>query len=165
MAKMAKDGFLCAPIEQTIYLFKKQRAEVREEKKRGVELRGHNKVKGAIPRHPAMLCRNQTVGCLPCHNGTANNPQTCWRRKGTGSPPPTRCRVWTPEPTSPLPGPPTTLPALTGNTSEDKPCEIVNLPAEYMYWDTAFQCAEFFEDDEDTEHDTNFDPEMLTDEG
>jgi len=30
---------------------------------------------------------------------------------------------------------------------------------------TAFPCAEFFEDDEDIEHDTDFDPDVLTDDG
>jgi hypothetical protein len=34
-----------------------------------------------------------------------------------------------------------------------------------MYSHTALPSAEFFEDDEDTEHDTDFDPDMLTDEG
>jgi hypothetical protein len=34
-----------------------------------------------------------------------------------------------------------------------------------MYSHTALHCAEFFEDDEDTEHDNDFDPGMVTDEG
>jgi hypothetical protein len=34
-----------------------------------------------------------------------------------------------------------------------------------MYSHTALPCAEYSEDDEDTEHDTYFDPDMLTDEG
>jgi len=42
---------------------------------------------------------------------------------------------------------------------------MVNLPAGYKYWHTALPCTEFFEDDEDTEHDTDFDPDMLTDVG
>ena len=41
---------------------------------------------------------------------------------------------------------------------------MVNLPAGYMYWHTGLPCAEFFHDKE-TEHDTDFDPDMLTDEG
>ena len=41
MAKMAKEGFSRAAIEETKYLIKKPRAEVREEKKRGVEFPGH----------------------------------------------------------------------------------------------------------------------------
>jgi hypothetical protein len=42
---------------------------------------------------------------------------------------------------------------------------MVNLLARYMYVYTALARAEFFDDDEDTQHDTNFDPDMLTDEG
>jgi hypothetical protein len=41
MAKMAKEGFLRAAIEDTKYLIKKPRADVREEKNRGVEFPGH----------------------------------------------------------------------------------------------------------------------------
>jgi len=83
MAQMAKEGFSRPAIEETKYLIKKPRAEVREEKKWGVEFPGHTMVKAAIQRHPAMLRHNQTPGCLPCHNGTAKNPQTRGRHKGT----------------------------------------------------------------------------------
>jgi hypothetical protein len=76
MAKMAKGGISRAAIEETQQLIKKPRAEVREEKKRGVEFPGHNKVKAAIERHPAMFRENHTDGCLPCQNGTAKNPET-----------------------------------------------------------------------------------------
>jgi len=88
MAKMAKEGFSRTAIEETKYLIEIPRAEVREEKKRGVEFPGHTKVKAAIQRHPAMLRQNQTSGCLPCQNDTAKNLQTRWRRKGIGAPPP-----------------------------------------------------------------------------
>jgi hypothetical protein len=88
MAKMAKGGISRAAVEETQYLIKKPRSEVREEKKWVVEFSGHNKVKAAIARHPAMLRQNQTPRCLPCHNGTAKNPQTRWRRKGSGAHPP-----------------------------------------------------------------------------
>jgi hypothetical protein len=162
MAKMAKEGFLRAAIEERKYLLKKPRAEVREEKKRGVEFPGHKQVKAAIQRHPAMLGQNQTSGCLPCQNGTAKNPQTRWTPKGTGAPPPTRRREQIPAPTPPPPGTP---PAPTSNTSGAQPAEIINLPAGYTYSHTALPCPEYFEDDEDTEHDIDFDPDMLTDEG
>jgi len=164
MAKMAKEGFSCAAIEETNYFFKKRRADVREEQKRAVEFPGHNKVKAGIQRQPAMLHQNQTSDCLPCQNGTAKNPLTRWRHKGTGAPPPTRRRVRTPEPTPHPPGTPPTPPDPTGNTSGALPSEIVNLPARYTYSHTALPCAESFKDDEDTEHDTDFDPDMLTDE-
>ena len=45
IAKMAKEGFSCAAIEEMKYLIKKPCNEVREEKKRGVEFPGHTKVK------------------------------------------------------------------------------------------------------------------------
>jgi hypothetical protein len=162
MAKMAKQGFSRAAIEETKYVIKKPRSEVREEKKSGVEFPGHEKVKAAIQRHLEMFRHNQTPSCLPCQNGTAKNPQTRWRRKGTGAPPPARRRVRTPEPTPPPPGTP---PAATGNTSGAQLSQIVNLPAGYTYSHTALPCAEIFEDDEDTEHHTDFDPDMLTDDG
>jgi len=161
MAKMAKEGFSCAAIEETKYLIKKSRAKVREGTMRGVEFPGHKTVKAAIQRHPAMLRQNQTSGCLSCHNGTGKNPQTCWTRKRTGAPPPTQGRESIPEPTPPPPGMPH---APTGNTSGAQPAEIINLPAGYTYLHTALPCAEDFEDDEDTKHDTDFDPDMLTDE-
>jgi hypothetical protein len=111
---MAKECFSRAAIEETKYLIKKPRAEVQEEKKRGVQFPGYKKVKAARQRHPAMLCQNQMSGCLPCPIGTAKNPQTCWRRKATGALPPARRRVRAPEPTPPPPGTP---PAPTGNNS------------------------------------------------
>jgi hypothetical protein len=55
--------------------------------------------------------------------------------------------------------------APTGNTSRGHPADIVNLLAGYTYSHTALPCAELFNDDEDTEHDTDFNPDMLTDEG
>jgi len=71
IAKMAKGRFLRGAIEEMHYLIKKPHAEVREEKKWGVEFPVHKKVKSAIDRHPAMLCQNHTPRCLPCQNGTA----------------------------------------------------------------------------------------------
>ena len=78
MAKMAKEGVSRATIKEMKYLIQNQHAEVREEKKRGVEFPGHKTVKAVIQRHPAMLRQNQTASCLPCQNGTAKYPQTCW---------------------------------------------------------------------------------------
>ena len=55
MAQMAKEGVSRTTMEKTNYLIKKPPAEVREEKKRGVEFRGHNMVKAPIERDQAML--------------------------------------------------------------------------------------------------------------
>jgi len=160
MAKMDNEGFSHAAMEETKYLIKKPLAEVQEKKKRGVEFPGRQKVKDAIQRHLAMLHQNQTSSCLPCQNRTGKSPQPRWRCKGTGAPPPDQRRERPPELTPPLPGTP---PAPTGNTSRVPPSENVNLPAGYTHSKSALPCTESF-NDEDTEHDTDFDPEMLTDE-
>jgi len=165
MVKIPKEGLSSAAIEETKNLLKIPCTEVREEKKRGVECPGHNKVKAVTQRHPALLRQDQTSGCLSCQNGTARNPQTRWRRKGTGAPSLAQCRVRTPEPTPDPPGTPPAPPAPTSNTSGAQPSEIVNLPARYTYSRTALPCAEFFDVDGDTQHDTDFDPDTLTDEG
>jgi hypothetical protein len=168
MAAMAKRGISRAAVEETQYLIKKPRAEAREEKKRGVEFPGHNKVKAATARHPAMLRQNQTPGYLPWQNGTTKIPQTRWRRKGTGAPPPNRRRQQNPEPTpEPTPPLPRTPHSSTGNTSGDQSLEIINLPAGYMYSHTSLPCAESFTLDasaQESEHKTDFDPDMLPDE-
>jgi hypothetical protein len=161
-AKMAKEGFSRAAIEEKKYFILKTRAEVREEKKRGVEFSGHKQVKAAIQRHPAMLRHNQTSGCLPCQNSTSKNPQTRWRWKGTRAHPPARSRQRTAEPTPPPSGMPTTP---TNNTAGAELSEIDNFPAAYTYSHTALPRAECFGDDEDTEHNTDFYPDMLTDDG
>jgi len=141
MAKMAPEGFSRATIEETKFLIKKPRAEVRKEKKPGVEFPGHNQVKAAIRRQPAMLRQNQMSASLLCQNGTAKNPHTRWRCKGTGAPPPDRCSEPTPEPTPPLTGMP---PHPTGNTSGAKPAQIVNLPAGYTHSHTALHLCGIF---------------------
>jgi hypothetical protein len=162
MAKMTKDAFSCAAMEELKYLIKTPRTKVREEKKRSVEFPGHKKVKDAIQRDPAMHRQNQTSGFLPCQNGTAQNPQTRWRRKGPGAPPSVRWKERTPEPTPPLPGTP---PAPTGNTSGAQPSQIVSLPARYTYSHTLLPCLAFSKGDEDTQNNTHFDPDMLIDQG
>ena len=154
-----------AAMEQRQFLIKKPRTKVREEMKLGVEFPGPKEVKAAMERHRAMLCQNQMAQCLLCQNGTAKNPQTRWRRKGTGAPPPDRRRQPTPEAMPPLPETP---PAPTGNSSRAQQAQIVNLPARYAYSHRSLPWAEFFTLDacaQDSQHDTDFDPDMLTDEG
>ena len=139
----------------------------------GVQFLGHEKVTAAMERHPAMLRQNHTPGHLPYHNVTANNLQTRWRHRGTGEPPPNQRREQTPEPT-PEPTPqqtpplPETPPASTWNTSGAQRLEIINLPARYAYSHTSLACAESFTLDssaQDSKHDTDFDAEMLPDDG
>jgi len=74
MAKMAKGGFSHTAIEDTQYLINKPRAEVREEKKRGVEFRAHRKLNAAMQRHTAMIRQKHTDRCRRCQNGTAWDP-------------------------------------------------------------------------------------------
>ena len=88
MAKMAKEGFSRDGLEETQMLIKKPRAELREEKRRGVQFPGHKSVKAVIGLHPAMQYENHLDGCLTCQNGVACNPATRWRRKGTAPPAP-----------------------------------------------------------------------------
>jgi len=74
MAKMAKEGFSRATIEETKSLMNKPCPQVSEEKKRGFEFPGYKEVKAAIQRHPAMLRQSQMAGCLTYENVTAKNP-------------------------------------------------------------------------------------------
>jgi len=160
IAKMANEGLSRAAIEETRFLIKKPHAEVREGKKWGVEFLGHDMMKAVIERHPAMLYQNHMAGCLPCLNGTATNLQTHWRRKGTGAPPPDRHR-------EPTPSLPKMSPVPTGENSGAQHSLIVNLLAGYAYSHTYLPCAEFSTLDasaQDSQHDTDFDPDMLTDE-
>jgi hypothetical protein len=84
MVHMAKHGISRSGIEETTHLIKKPRAEIREEKRCGVECPGHRSVKAVIGKHPAMMYENQSDGCLPCQNDGIGNPSTCWKHKGTG---------------------------------------------------------------------------------
>jgi len=169
MAKMAKGGFSRATIEETQFLIKEPRAEVQEGKKQGVEFPGHENVKAAMDRHPAMLRENQTDCCLPCQSGTAQNPQTCWRHKGTGAPPPERLREPTPEPTpEPMPHPPGTPPVPPGDNEAAHVSEIECVPPGYLYIHTCLPTAQFFNHDayaKDHKGDKDFNPDLLTDKG
>jgi len=164
MAKMAKGGFLHAAIEDIQFLIKIPWAWVREEKMRGVEFPGHNNVKAAMERHLAMVRENQTDGCLPCQNGKAQNLQTCWRRKGTGAPPPERHRQLTPEPT---PHPPETPLVPPGNNKAAHLSRIESVPPGYVYIYTHLPSAQYFNLDayaKDHKRDKDFDPDLLNDE-
>jgi len=173
MAKMANRGFSHATIELTQYLNKVPHIEVREEKQWGVEFPGHIKVNAGIERHPAILCLNHMPWCLPCQSGTGKNPRTRWRCTWTGAHPPNWHRQPTPEPNpeqtpQTTPSRPSTPLASTGNTSRAQCLEIINLLARYEYSQSSFPSAESFTLDtstQDSEHNTDFDSDMLPDEG
>jgi len=128
-------------------------------------------VNAAIERHTTMLCQNYTDGCLSCQNGTAKNSQTRWRRKETGASLPDRSTQPTSEPTSPLPSTPTrpgTPPVPPGYNAGAQHSQLVQFPARSMNSHTSVHSAEFFTLDayaQDSQHDTDFDPDMLAEEG
>jgi len=164
-AKMPKGGFSCAAIGETQFLIMKPRAEVREEKKQGAELPGYNNVKIAMEIHPAMLQENLMDGCLPCQNGAAQDPQTRWRPKGTGAPPPERVSQPTPELT---PNPPGTPLAPPDNSEAAHVSEIDGVPPGHVYIHTPLPSTQFLNLDayaKDRKCDKDFNPDLLTDEG
>jgi len=139
MAKMAKGGFSHATIVEMQQLLTKPRAKVREDNKRGVEFPGHQKVKAAIERHLAMVYKNQTDCCLPCQNGTAKNPQTRWRRKGTATLPP--------QPAAPPPGTPpqSGTPCVPpGDSDGHESYEIEGMPSLCVYIHSSHPNTPFF---------------------
>jgi len=159
MAKITKVGVSHATIKKMTYLIKKLYAEVWELKKRGVESPGHNKVKAAIECHPAMLRQYRTAGCPPCQNGPLQKRLIHCRCKGPGAPRPNRLRQLPP------PGMP---PGPTGDNSGAQCSQIIHLPARYMYLHTDVPCAEYFTLDASakySQHNTDFDPDILTDKG
>jgi len=82
-----------------------------------------------IERHPAMVRENHTDCCLPRPNGTAKNPETCWRPKGKGTPP---SRQVPPQPESP-PAP----------SDDDESSETEGMPSAYVYIHTLLPHALF----------------------
>jgi len=122
MAKMANRGSSRAPLEKKQHLIRKPHPEVRDERKRGVEFPGHKRVKAAIERQPAMVIANHMDCCLSCQYGTARNPQTGRRQKGTGAPPP----EWA--------APPPAMPsAPPGDIEDNDSDEIDGMPSSCVY--------------------------------
>lgn len=113
-----------------------------------VQFPGHERVKAAMVRHPAMIGENQMAGCFPCQIARALNPQKRWRPKGTGAPPPDQLRQPTPKLTHHLPGK-TSVPP--GDNERPDPSEIDGVLPGYANICIALPCFEFFDCDEDTE--------------
>jgi len=165
MAQMAKAWFVHTATEEMQFKIKKDHTKVREEKLQGVNLPGHRNVKAGIERHPAMVCEYQTYGCLPSQNGQAQNPQTGWTHKGTGTPAPEGLR----EPTlEPMPLVPRTPPSPTCDTKGAHSPHITGVPPGYVYIHTPLFSAQFFNLDvhaKDRKRDKDIIPTLLTDEG
>ena len=165
MAEMAIAVFLRGSLEEMEYLTKRPRAEVREEMKWVVESLGRRMLKAAIERHPAMLRQNHMNGCVPCQTGTKSITQTSWRRTGMGTPPPDGHSQPTPEPKPPLPRIP---PVSPGDNARAQSSQSDNLPPGYVYSHRPLPSAQFSNLDayaQDSQHDTDCIPDMLTDEG
>jgi len=159
---MVTNGMLPAAKEEMKYFIQKPPTDVRTDKKQGVEFPGHNVLKAAIQRHPPMLSQNHMSGCLPSSNATTKISQTQWRCNGTDTPRPDRQGVHTAEPTPPQPG---ERCSSTSVTSGPPRPQIVNLQARYMHLHKAGPFEEFFDRDavtQDSQHDTDFDPHMIT---
>jgi len=165
MAKMAKGVFSWAAREETHFLSKKLCPEVWEEKMLGVEFPSHRDVKAAMERHPATVHENQTDGCFLCQNGTAQNPQARWRRKGPGAPWPDQLKHPAPEPT---PCPPRMPPRPPGDDQRGHASESEGLPPRYAYIHTPLHSTQLFNLGvyaKDRERNEDFIPDLLTNEG
>ena len=165
VAKLAKGGFSCSGIGETQYRLNNPQATVQKEMLRGVEISGHKHVMAAMKRHPVMLQENRLDGCLPCQNGTAQNPQTLWRHERTGAPQPERLRQPTPNPMS---HPPRTPPVPPSDNEGAQTSEIEGVPLRYVYIHTPHPSAQFFNFDayaKDCKCDKDCNPDLLTDEG
>jgi len=164
LAEMAKGGFSRGAIGETQFQIKKPGAKVRGEEKWEVEFPGHDNVMAPMERHLAMMQENQTDGCLPCQNGTAQNPQTLWRCKGMGAPPPEQLRQPTPDPT---PDPPEMPLVPPGKNEAAHVSEIGGEPPGYGWIHIPLLRAQHFDLDayaKNRKRDKDFNPDLLTDE-
>jgi len=119
MLKLDKGEFSRTPTEEMQCLIKNACTDVRDSKMQGVVLPGYRQVKAAIDRLPVMHLENVMDGCHPHQNHTAQYQQTCWRGKGTCTPPP--------KPMPALPGVP------PGNNDGAHVSEIDGVPPRYVY--------------------------------
>jgi len=112
-----------------------------------------------------MVYENQTDGCLPCQNGSAKNPWTRWRHRGTGAPSQVRRK----QPTRVLTPPTTrTPPAPSGDNNCAQSSTIPNPPTGYEYKHGPYPGAQFFNHDtyaEDSEQDEDFIPDLRNADG
>ena len=107
-----------------------------------------------------MVYKNHKAGCLPCRNGTAKNPQSRWRHKGTAAPLPD---VAAPPPERPPP--PGTPPAPPGDTDANESYEIEGMPSKCLYLHSPLPNTQFFNHNEyakDGKPDKDFIPDMLS---
>jgi hypothetical protein len=161
MVKMAEGGFSCTAIEKTLELIMQPHTEFLQEKQWEVEFPVHQLVKAVIERHPAMVYTNHTAGFLLGWNGTAKNPQTRWRRKGTN--------LCLPKLAANLPGMPTPSampPVLPGDTNRFESYDIDGKPSRCVYiHDSPLPNTQYFNHDayaKDSKRHTAFIPDLLS---
>jgi len=164
MAKFTKGGFLRSAIDERQQLINKPPAEVREVRQLGIESPGNRMVKTEMERHLAMLRQNHIAAFL-WQNRTTENPQTGWRCKGGGAPPSARhsqltqnqchicpkCLLQPPVSMRDLKFPKLTIchPDMCIHSTPLHNTHLSNLDA-YIHY---------------SQHDTDFTPDMLTDDG
>jgi hypothetical protein len=71
MVNMAKNGISHTEIEETKNEIINHQAEFREEKRWGIELPGHKRVKVVIEKHAFKIYNDYLDGCLRCQNKIA----------------------------------------------------------------------------------------------
>jgi len=86
-----------------------------------------------MERHPAMVYKNHSAGCLAWQNGTAKNLVTRWRCKGTAAPPPELAA-----------SPPGTPPAPPGDAVGNDSYEIEGMPSRCEYMHSPLPNTQFF---------------------
>lgn len=96
-----------------------------------------------IEGHPAP--ENLTDGCLSCQDGTVQDPQTCWMRKGTAAPPP-KLTPFLPG-TPPLRLAPPVPPAPPGENVGAEMSKMDSVPARYVSVHTPLPNATQFNHD------------------
>jgi len=104
-----------------------------------------------------IIKENQMDGCLRCQNGTAKDPQARWRNKRMDAPPPRQ---------APLGG--GTPPAPPHESGRTQSSETEGVQPGYVYIHTPLPCTDIVYLDpyvKDRMCDTDFIPDLLTDEG
>jgi len=110
-----------------------------------------------------MVSHNLTARYLRSQNGTANDLLTRWIHKGTGASPPDQRSQSTAELMQPRPQTP---PSPPHHNADLHPFQIDTLRAGYVYSDTSHSSSKNFTPDadaQDSQHNPDFDPDILTD--
>jgi hypothetical protein len=113
-----------------------------------------------MERHPAMVYKSHTPGCLPFQHGSGNNLKIRWRRKGTAAPPPKPAALL-----AGRPPPPETPPAPPGDIEENEPYEIKGKSSRCIYMLAPLPITQLFNDNvfaKDSKHNEDLLPDLLS---